>query len=434
MRLEKIEDLVVPSWGDPPISRRDLDALVASIRAEGFWAANPIVVWRTGEGLLVVCGASRLAAARAVGLREVPVVEEPFAGLEAARARALADNVARRNMTPEQIFEAKNRLGEVEAARAEARARQAGHAGAAGKVSEILAPEVGVSPRQVEVMGMVRREAPDLWRKVCDPDDPTTLSSAARKVLARRKKKRYLEVLATGQEVDLAVEGILQDTTAWLFHEPDPRFGGPTPARLPGQAVANVLWCWSKPGAVVVDPFAGSGTTLDVCRWMGRRCLASDLTPGREDVERADAAEALLEVLDSGLGPDLVLLDLPVWGQFRTRPQWSDDPKDLANVGDSGTWAEKAGRILGLAVEALRPGGVLVVVVPPTQPECSVVSWTPWVDQALEATEKVALAARVVLVSPRQEWGGPEVARARELRRLVKAYREILVARKEKPE
>ena len=67
--------------------KRQVDQIVASIRAFGF--SNPILI--DGDGV-IIAGHGRLAAARAIGLTEVPTIE--LAGLSEAERRALrlADN------------------------------------------------------------------------------------------------------------------------------------------------------------------------------------------------------------------------------------------------------------------------------------------------------------------------------------------------------
>lgn len=36
--------------------------------------------------------------------------------------------------------------------------------------------------------------------------------------------------------------------------------------RMPPQVVENLLWLYTEPGGIVVDPFAGGGTTIDVAK------------------------------------------------------------------------------------------------------------------------------------------------------------------------
>lgn len=42
----------------------------------------------------------------------------------------------------------------------------------------------------------------------------------------------------------------------------------------------------SRPGEIVIDPFAGSGSTLIACERLGRRCIAVELDPAYCDVIR----------------------------------------------------------------------------------------------------------------------------------------------------
>ena len=85
----------------------------------------------------------------------------------------------------------------------------------------------------------------------------------------------------------------LQTTTLW-YHpsqqygdEPmgDPRFPGRTPAYV----IWNLLQRYTRERDLVVDPFCGGGTTLDVARSLGREARGFDVEPAREDIERADA-------------------------------------------------------------------------------------------------------------------------------------------------
>jgi hypothetical protein len=40
---------------------------------------------------------------------------------------------------------------------------------------------------------------------------------------------------------------------------------------MPPAVVENLLWLYTEPGDIVVDPFAGGGTTIDGAKAMGRR-------------------------------------------------------------------------------------------------------------------------------------------------------------------
>jgi len=56
------------------------------------------------------------------------------------------------------------------------------------------------------------------------------------------------------------------------------------PTQKPVALLAEILERWTKAGAVVLDPFAGSGSTLIACENLGRRCYAIEIDAGYCDV------------------------------------------------------------------------------------------------------------------------------------------------------
>lgn len=75
----------------------------------------------------------------------------------------------------------------------------------------------------------------------------------------------------------------------------------------PSYIIWNLLLRYTKPNDLVVDPMAGSGTTLDVARELKRRALGYDLLITRKDIFRADARKLPLEDEKA----DFVFIDPP---------------------------------------------------------------------------------------------------------------------------
>jgi DNA modification methylase len=69
----------------------------------------------------------------------------------------------------------------------------------------------------------------------------------------------------------------VQPYDVWQFAKCHDLFGSQHPGRIPGQLIAHVLYFFTQPGDMVIDPMAGSGTTPDVCLVMGRKCYAYDI-------------------------------------------------------------------------------------------------------------------------------------------------------------
>ena len=84
----------------------------------------------------------------------------------------------------------------------------------------------------------------------------------------------------------------IQPYDVWLFNKCHDLFGAQHPGRIPGEIVAHVLYFFTEPGATVIDPMAGSGTTIDVCLAFGRSCYAYDIDARHErpDIIRHDLA------------------------------------------------------------------------------------------------------------------------------------------------
>ena len=60
------------------------------------------------------------------------------------------------------------------------------------------------------------------------------------------------------------------------------------PGQIPGQIIWNMLYFFTDPGDLVVDPMVGGGTTIDACLIMDRKCYGYDKVPSRIDAIEND--------------------------------------------------------------------------------------------------------------------------------------------------
>jgi hypothetical protein len=94
----------------------------------------------------------------------------------------------------------------------------------------------------------------------------------------------------------------------------------------------NLLYLYTKPFDIVVDPFAGGGSTIDLCKKRMRRYWVSDrkIEPEREkDIRLHDVTDGLPK-LHNWKDVKLVYLDPPYWHQ--AKGQYSKDPTDFGNM------------------------------------------------------------------------------------------------------
>lgn len=74
----------------------------------------------------------------------------------------------------------------------------------------------------------------------------------------------------------------------WDFKFIDNRFGYKYPGRIPGQIYANFFYYFSEENDIILDLFAGSGTSIDVGELYSRKVIGFDLNPSRKDIVQFD--------------------------------------------------------------------------------------------------------------------------------------------------
>lgn len=95
----------------------------------------------------------------------------------------------------------------------------------------------------------------------------------------------------------------------------------------------NLLYLYTNPLDIVIDPFAGSGSTIDLCKKRFRRYWVGDRLPVPEranQIRQHDITESLPDLKGRWGNVKLVYLDPPYWKQ--AEGQYSNDATDLANM------------------------------------------------------------------------------------------------------
>jgi hypothetical protein len=130
--------------------------------------------------------------------------------------------------------------------------------------------------------------------------------------------------------------------------------------------VDNLLWLYTDPGDIVVDPFGGGGSTLDVCKQRGRRCWISDRKPkpGMEDKLRTmDICVGLPPLNKRWSDVSMTYLDPPYWRQAQN--EYSTDAEDLANMPLDEFTEKMVGIVKRIAGKQSK--GVIALIIQPTQ-------------------------------------------------------------------
>src|SRR3954464_15319917 len=146
-----------------------------------------------------------------------------------------------------------------------------------------------------------------------------------------------------------------QVTTLWDYpsqdygdtHQGLPGYKGATPSYI----IWNLLQRYTKEKDLVVDCFAGSGTTLDVARDLNRRALRYDVHPTPQEIFRAHARQLPPELTGK---VDLVFIDPP----YSTHIDYGPDPRDIGklDVATGPEYYDAMGQVFREIVRVLKPG------------------------------------------------------------------------------
>jgi len=98
------------------------------------------------------------------------------------------------------------------------------------------------------------------------------------------------------------------------------KFQGVTPAFI----IWNMLQRYTKPEDLIVDPMAGSGTTIDVCKEEGRRVIGYDINPQHPEIIKNDSRNIPLE--DDSV--DMVFIDSP----YGDNVNYSNESNDIGKI------------------------------------------------------------------------------------------------------
>ena len=127
-----------------------------------------------------------------------------------------------------------------------------------------------------------------------------------------------------------------------------------------------LLYLYTDPFDVVVDPFAGGGSTINLCKHRLRRYWVSDRVPivERRDIRQYDILDGPPPLHKRWGDVALLYLDPPYWKQ--AEGEYSDDTQDLANM-DLDQFHETLSWFIRQCSEKMKTGTHIAMLMQPTQ-------------------------------------------------------------------
>ena len=190
------------------------------------------------------------------------------------------------------------------------------------------------------------------------------------------------------------------------------------------QGIVDELLCrYTKPHGIVVDPFGGGGSTIDVCKKRHRRYWVGDLTPIKErahEIRQHDIVAGLPRL--GWKDVELAYLDPPYWKQLAGT--YSDSPQDLSNMSLDDFHNALAGVIRGLAGR-MPNGSHIALLISPTRmaPDYRLHNHTAEMHKRI----KLLLDDSVSCPYSTQQYNGTQVNWAKENLKTLPLTRELTV-------
>lgn len=186
----------------------------------------------------------------------------------------------------------------------------------------------------------------------------------------------------------------------------------------------NLLYLYTEPFDVVIDPFAGSGSTIDLCRKRFRRYLVSDRKPiveREKDIRKHDVLDGLLKP-PQWKDVRLVYLDPPYW--IQAKGEYSKDPQDLANQSLEDFTANLASVIKNYASKLTN--AYIALIIQPTQWKAPDRAFTDHIADMLRAI-KLPVEMRYSVPYESQQCNAQMVEWAKKNKQCLVLTREIVV-------
>jgi DNA modification methylase len=199
---------------------------------------------------------------------------------------------------------------------------------------------------------------------------------------------------------DLDPKTWLKFQKSWFIHNPPPRKKGVLvhPAKFPETMAQEFIEFFTKKGQTVLDPMAGTGTTLIAALRAGRNSYGIELNPKYAQIaeqfieeERASLGKAIEDLKSEIINGDAtltleykipiidyILTSPPYWDMLRvkgaetqkkrrTSPDvdvfYSDDPNDLGNIKDYDIFIERLVQIYASLKPVLKEKAYLTIIV-----------------------------------------------------------------------
>jgi DNA-binding CsgD family transcriptional regulator len=192
--------------------------------------------------------------------------------------------------------------------------------------------------------------------------------------------------------------------------------------------VDNLLYLYTQPFDIVFDPFAGGGSTIDVCKKRYRRYFVSDRKPiieREKEIRLLDICQEMPDLGNRWKDVSLTYLDPPYWKQAEGK--YSNDKEDLANM----PLEEFTNNIVNIVknISKKQSKGVIALIIQPTQWKSENKKFNDHITDIISGVgnKRLELENRVSCPYSTEQYNAQQVEWAKQNKKLLVISRELII-------
>ena len=179
-----------PFNGIFPVQDAVLQKIIGRIKKSGYETAYPIIAWRRGDDRIVLDGHTRLQAALAAGLENVPVSLKEFDDPVDALDYAVSQQIERRNLSPADMLRYVTEADKLfKAGRKKLAPDGANSELPKGKSAAKLAEVMHISPRKVERLRKIAKDGSEATKQALSKGE-ISINKAYDETVARKAAEK----------------------------------------------------------------------------------------------------------------------------------------------------------------------------------------------------------------------------------------------------
>lgn len=194
------------------------------------------------------------------------------------------------------------------------------------------------------------------------------------------------------------------------------------PGQIPEELIENLLWYYTEPDQIVLDPMAGSGVVGDVCKRMFRRYVLFDIDPiDPLKIRKGDVLEGIK--MPAQKKADFVFLDPPYYNLM------AKDYPDNEFTKSYSSFLNAMEKVFRNCMKVSNTGARMSLILKPMNENLLDGEWLDMSFDCVEIAKEMGLKyiKRICAPLSTQQFNSTHVVKAKDKKKMLNTLRDILI-------